>query len=187
MKRSGPTPKIDHLAVSAICAPGLSLIAFFAWLFFALIPETLGGFGDGWMAIDAILRGVLNLIGMFLLVTVWGVIPALLFGGIGCWLAEGSLQTRPWWAWGFAGFASAGAYIGVSLICRALAPNVSFFIAPWGFRAQLGPDAETTIYAWDPTLMASIAGILTGGFLAGVIYFRLSRGRWAPIGADKRM
>lgn len=186
MKPSGPAPKIDHLAVSALCAPGFSLIAFFAWVFLASIPETVGGTSDGGVAISDILGGVLNLVAIFLLVTLWGVVPALLFGSIGCWLAERGLQTRPWWAWGLAGCASAGAYVLVSLTGRSLAPGVSFLIAPWGFRTQLGPDAESAIYAWDTALTISVAGILTGGFLAGIIYFRLSRGRCAPIGADKR-
>jgi hypothetical protein len=190
VKRSGPTPKIDHLVASALYAPGLSLVAFFACVLLVSIPQAAavgggGGGGGGGVAIDVI-GGILNLFVLFLLVTAWGVVPALLFGGAGCWLAERGVQTRPWWVWGFAGSASAGAYVLVALICRSLAPTVSFLIAPWGFRTQLGPDAESAPFAWDMMLAASVAGILTGGFLAGALYFRLSRGRWAPIGADKR-
>jgi hypothetical protein len=188
MKRSIPGPNIHHLAACVLYAPGLSLVAFFACVLLASIPQALtGGVDGGGVSIDAIFSGVVSLIALFILVTLWGLIPALLFGGVGCWLAERSLQTRAWWAWGLAGCASASAYVVVSLICRTSASAVGFLMAPWMFRAELEPGVEGIFSAWDAMLAASVAGILTGGFLAGALYFRLCRGRWAPIGADKRM
>lgn len=188
MKRSGPGPNIHHLAACVLYAPGLSLIAFFACVLLASIPQALtGGIDGGGVAIDAIFTGVVSLIALFILVTLWGLIPALLFGGVGCWLAERSLQARAWWAWGLAGCASASVYVLVSLIFRSFAPTAGFLMAPWMFRAGLTPGAEGVFGALDIVLAASVAGIVTGGFLAGALHFRLSRGRWAPIGADKRM
>ncbi|WP_336967957.1 hypothetical protein [Brevundimonas aurantiaca] len=188
MKRSSPGPNIHHLAACVLYAPGLSLVAFFACVLLASIPQALtGGVDGGGVSIDAIFSGVVSLIALFILVTLWGLIPALLFGGVGCWLAERSLQARAWWAWGLAGSASASVYVVVSLICRSFAPTAGFLMAPWMFRAGLTPGAEGVFGALDMMLAASVAGILTGGFLAGALYFRLCRGRWAPIGADKRM
>jgi len=177
---------VHNLAVCILCAPALSLFAYLAGLLVFTLPETLAGLSAGSAAISALIRGVFGYVWMTVLVVLWGLVPSILFGGAGCWLAERMLGRRAWPLWGLAGLAAAMAYVLVSLGVRLLAQPLSFVVAPWVFRAEMSPDAAGPISPWDLTLAGTAVSILTGGFLAGVLYFRLSRGGWMPIGADKR-
>lgn len=161
---SRPNKRLDlgSILAAAILAPPLSvLIALFISFVLAFFD---GGLGQ---------VGVVGVIGatlfMMVIVAVWGLIPSLVFGAAGAWLAGRYLGSKPLWVWGLIGMTSAGAYVLVSLGLAVIAPAAAFMIAPW---AAMNNNRSLAAQIVDPTMPLIISAILLAGSAAGVLYRR---------------
>lgn len=119
--------------------------------------------GDGTPLVD------LSVIGPFAfivgLVTVWGFIPAVLFGLIGMRMAETRVADHARWPWSLAGALSAAGYCAVGAGVGMISNPLGTLIAPW--FALLAMDASTT----DPVFSGLVIGsIIASGGVAGSVY-----------------
>lgn len=113
---------------------------------------------------------------VWVFVLFYGLLPALLFGSMGCILAERFLSTAPVAAWGVAGALAALAYVAATLGATALGLEAAGFFAPWRV-VEAGKDA-LGMGGWAAPLC-----IVLAGFAAGALYRRLSRPRTARASA----
>ena len=182
MARVGPTLDLGALTLAAFAAPGLSVVAN---LLIALTGAAFSGGAD-------LARGVVGAFGMLMmaivLVTLWGVLPAMAFGAGGAALSARVPASLAKWigVWGLCGAVTAGFYVLISLGLNALSPSLAFWIAPWTIMKS----AEAEQGGLGPALAAPIAGIVIAGACAGMIYrWRMQRPRiiyrtCGPIGGD---
>lgn len=142
--------------IAAVLAPGVSVAIFYLGV--ALTASSEGPVG-----------GVGGLIGslllLLLIVTVWGTIPSLVFGG----LVLAGIRRLPGRGRPTAivlmagGAAAAGLYVMTGLGVAALSPMVAMFFAPWAMPELLGPDLGGDD-AW------LITSLVLAGAAAGLIY-----------------
>lgn len=114
----------------------------------------------------------------WMLALFYGFIPTLLFGGVGCALAERFMSRAPLAAWGAAGGLAALAYVTVSLAAGGMKLGVGWF-APWAtlMLNEGGPALLEEIGPWAAPLC-----IVLAGFAAGALYRGMSRPRKAAGG-----
>lgn len=142
--------------VAAILAPGVSVAIFYLGV--ALTASSEGPVG-----------GVGGLIGslllLLLIVTVWGTLPSLVFGG----LVLAGIRRLPWRGRPTAivlmagGAAAAGLYVLTGLGVAALSPMAAMFFAPWAMSGLIGQN----LGGLDWWLVSSL---LLSGAAAGLIY-----------------
>ena len=111
----------------------------------------------------------LSVIGPFgfiiILVTIWGFIPAVLFGFIGMRITETHVRDRALWPWICAGAMSAAAYCAVGAGIGMISEPLGMLIAPW--FGLMTMDASTT----DPAFSGLVVGsIIASGAVAGTLY-----------------
>ena len=159
---SGDRGKVNWsgLTSAAAAAPGLSLLA----LFVIGAAATLAG--DARIAGDFarfVLGGGLLLLAV---VTVWGFLPALLFGG----LVVAALRHTAWATTvpgrTAAGVFAAALYALCGLALALLLPPLAFLLAPW---AVLFREEGLAAVGWP------IVGIVASGAPAGLIYAAFER------------
>jgi hypothetical protein len=154
------------LIAAAAAAPGLSIVFGFGTLGIVAL------FAGGAQTLDplAVMAGGILLI---VVMTVWGLPPALIFGGGGAWLAGRFLPVRLVWAWGVAGMAAAAVYCLVSILLASAAPGAAFWLAPWTvvFAGSLF-DGGRQMFTMPDEPMAYVipAAILSAGAISGLIY-----------------
>lgn len=187
MKSSGDGIRLSGLCLSALCAPGLSLILVLVWALGSALFETASPANEVRTSLEFAIQTLVALLALMAMVTLWGLIPSLLFGAMGCWLAERTLRSGGWWMWGLAGFLAAGVYVVTAVAVSRVSGAVSLVFSPWLFLMEQGRAYdEAPGWPWDPTLGGVVAAILAAGFLAGSLYFRLRRGGRTSKRADKR-
>jgi hypothetical protein len=187
MKSSGDGIRLSGLCLSALCAPGLSLILVLIWALGAALFETASPANEVRTSLEFAIQTLVALLALMAMVTLWGLIPSLLFGAMGCWLAERTLRSGGWWMWGLAGLLTAGAYVVTAVVGSRLSGAFSLLFSPWLFLTEQGRAFnEAPGWPWDPTLGGVVAAILAAGFLAGSLYFRLRRAGPPSKRADKR-
>lgn len=113
---------------------------------------------------------------VWMFVLFYGLVPSLLFGSLGCILAERFLSTASVAAWSVAGALAASAYVAASLGATGLGLEAMGFFAPWQI-VEDGKDA-LGMGGWAAPLC-----IILAGFAAGALYRRLSRPRMARASA----
>lgn len=109
----------------------------------------------------------------WLFVLLCGVLPALLFGSVGCILAERFLSKAPLLGWGAVGALAALTYVGASLGAAALGLNGLQWAFPWFDSADF-----FGVSVWSPPICI----VLAGG-AAAMLYRWLSRPRTARTSA----
>ena len=187
MKWSGGGIRLSGLCLSALCAPGLSLILVLVWALAGALFDTASPANEITASLGFAIQTLVALAALIAMVTRWGLIPSCLFGAMGCWLAERTLRSGGWWMWGLAGLLTAGAYVVTAVVCSRLSGVFSFLFSPWLFLMEQGRAYdEAPGWPWDPTLGGVVAAILAAGFLAGSLYFRLRHGGRPSKRADKR-
>ncbi|MBN9481600.1 MAG: hypothetical protein J0I52_15290 [Bordetella sp.] len=149
-------PHWPQLLLCVVLAPVLSAIFYGLAGRMTGVPDTL-----------AMLSPV-----VWMFVLFYGLVPSLLFGSVGCILAERFLSAASPAMWSVAGALAASAYVAASLGATALGLEAAGFFAPWrvveGGRDALGMEG------WA----APVCIVLAGG-VAGALYRRLSRPRTA--------
>ncbi len=184
MKRSF---NLSGLCLSALIAPGLSLIFVLVAALGLTILDWVMSASDAGVSLASAGHVIVTLAAMILLVTLWGLLPSIMFGAAGCWVAERYLRSKAWWAWGLAGLTASAAYVAAAVACGRLSSKLSFLFAPWLFVMEQGQTYnDKPVWPWNPTLIGVVAALLAAGFVAGSLYFRLSRGGWSSKRADKR-
>ena len=187
MKSSSDGIRLSGLCLSALCAPGLALSFVLVWALGGAIFDTAPPASEIRASLEFAIQTLVALLALIVMVTLWGLLPSLLFGATGCWLAERTLRSGGWWMWGMAGLLSAGGYVVTALVGSRLSAAFSFLFSPWLFLMEQGRAYdEAPDWLWDPTLGGVVAAILAAGFMAGSLYFRLRRGGRASKRADKR-
>lgn len=111
---------------------------------------------------------------VWMFVLYFGLIPSLLFGSVGCILAERFLSTASVTAWSVAGALASSAYVAASLGAAALGLDALGFFAPWKV-VEDGKDA-LGMGGW-----AAPVCIILSGFVAGALYRWLSRPRTSRV------
>lgn len=138
------------------------------------------------VSLSAALNLLISIMALAIMITLWGLVPALLFGAAGSWAAERWMSDRAWWVWGGAGALSAAAYVGAAIGLNHLWKPITIVVAPWLVRAQYGlEEGAPAPPVWDTAHTTASGAILGAGVLAGLLYFCLSRGRWTTNRADK--
>ncbi len=142
--------------VAALLAPGMSVAIFY-------LGVALTGSSDGPTG------GVGGLIGslllLLLIVSLWGALPSLTFGG----LVLTVIQRIPWRGrptavvFMIGGVAAAGLYVLTGLGIAALSPMAAIFFAPWALPEMVGPELGGDDW-W------LVASLLLAGAAAGLIY-----------------
>lgn len=121
-------PHWPQLLLCVVLAPVLSAIFYGLAGRLTGVPDTL-----------AMLSPV-----VWMFVLFYGLVPSLLFGSIGCILAERFLSAASPAMWSVAGALAASAYVAASLGATALGLEAAGFFAPWrvveGGRDALGMD-----------------------------------------------
>lgn len=158
---SGDGGKVNWsgLTSAAAAAPGLSLLA----LFVIGAAATLAGDANGPGSLGGFIGGGLLLLAV---VTVWGFLPALLFGG----LVVAALRHTAWATTvpgrTAAGVFAAALYVLCGLALALLLPPLAFLLAPW---AVLFREEGLAAVGWP------IVGIVASGAPAGLIYAAFER------------
>lgn len=115
-----------------------------------------------------------------LVVTAFGIVPAVLFGATGLWMLEAWRAGRVVAPWVFAtaGSGSALLYVGVALAGRQMvnAAALASAVAPW---AEVARAIEEGTPAGPRTLVWIICCIVAAGAIAGLIYERFVRSQGA--------
>ncbi|HAC01286.1 hypothetical protein [Brevundimonas naejangsanensis] len=111
---------------------------------------------------------------VWMFVLFYGLIPSLLFGGVGCILAERFLSTASMAAWSGAGALTASAYVAASLGAAALGLEAVGFFAPWKV-VEAGKDA-LGMGGWAAPIC-----IILSGFFAGAFYRWMSKPRTSRV------
>lgn len=149
-----PQVNADGFAIAALLAPGMALAIFF----------TGHGLSDLSIAPGDIVRLLGSFLFLLLIVSFWGALPSLIFGG----LVLAVIQRIPWRGQPTAlvfmtgGVVAASLYVMTGFGVAGLSPGVAMFFAPWA--TDLGtPDA----HGRDLWLVASL---LLSGAAAGLIY-----------------
>lgn len=156
---------LSALGGAACSAPGVSV---FLALLIALAVSVISG---SFEAVD-IFTVIGSAIFLFIIVSAWGLIPAIFFGAGGAFLAGRYLPVRPVWPWGIAGAATAGAYVLTSIGLGHVAPSVAFCIAPWVLLLEVGGAGGRG--PEDPGSRALIiCSIVLAGAIAGLVYRHL--------------
>ncbi|WP_299176427.1 hypothetical protein [uncultured Brevundimonas sp.] len=179
-------PNAQALLAGVLAAPALSLTIAFLSALTLQLPALIASGPHG--LLTSLMQGLGGLVLLGLLVTVWGFLPALVFGLAGATASERWLRSDAWWAWGLAGSATSAAYVVAALGGDRVSRQISFAVAPWislSHYRQNGVDLPAPPI--DTDLAGVIVCILISGFAAGVLYFRVSRGGSAAKRADKRM
>lgn len=153
-------PHWPHLLLCVVLAPVLAAI------FYGLAGR-LAGVRDALMMLSPV---------VWMFVLFYGLIPSLLFGSIGCILAERFLSTAPVTAWSVAGALAASAYVAASLGAASLGLETLGFFAPWKV-VEDGKDA-LSMGGW-----AAPVCIVLAGLAAGALYRGLSRPRTSRVSA----
>lgn len=149
--------------IAAIAAPGIAMAVF---LLVGLGLADLPAPGD-------IFRLIGSLLLLLLIVSLWGALPSLVFGG----LVLAVIQQIPWRkrpgaaVFMTGGAVAAGLYVLTGLGVAGLSPGAALVFAPWATPDLWGPNAG----AEDWWLVASL---LLAGASAGSM-------RGSPRGADK--
>ena len=150
-------PPLDGNAffIAAVLAPGVATAIFYLG---AGLTDSSDGPGDIGRLIGSFLL-------MLLIVSVWGALPSLTFGG----LVLALIQRIPWRGRPTAvvfmagGMVAAGLYVLTGLGIAILSPMAALFVAPWAMRELLGPSLDGD----DWWLLSSL---LLAGAAAGLIY-----------------
>lgn len=127
-----------------------------------------------------LLNDMATLIGVTLLLTVvvtaFGLVPALLFGAVGLWVFEGWRAGRVFAPWIFAtaGAGVALIYVGAALAVQQLSRTAGFVSAasPWVSFARTSQEGSL---AGLQTLVWIMGCIIAAGAVAGLIYERSVR------------
>ena len=153
MNRPGKTPPrfngIAFISAAAI-APGISLAIFYLSAAVVEQPTVPGDIG--------------SFLFLQLLVSVWGLVPSLAFGG----LVMALIRRVPWRGqpatavFMLGGVAAAGLYVLAGLGAAELSPGAALFFAPWA--PDLGAPGGI-----DPDWWV-VASLLLAGAGAGLIY-----------------
>lgn len=102
---------------------------------------------------------------IIVLVTIWGFIPAVLFGFVGMRIVESLIDIPVRWPWILAGTMSAATYCAVGAGVGIVSEPLGMLAAPW--FGLLTMDASTT----DPVFSSLVVGsILASGAVAGTVY-----------------
>ncbi len=109
---------------------------------------------------------------VWMFVLFYGLLPSLLFGSIGCILAERFLSKASVVLWSVAGAVAASTYVAASLGAAGLGLEAVGFFSPWKVVGN-GKDA-LGMGGWSAPLC-----IVMSGFAAGALYRWLSRPRAA--------
>nr|WP_316628228.1 hypothetical protein [uncultured Brevundimonas sp.] len=96
MKRSF---NLSGLCLSALIAPGLSLIFVLVAALGLAILDWVMSASDAGVSLASAGHAIVTLAAMILLVTLWGLLPSIMFGAAGCWVAERYLRSKAWWVW----------------------------------------------------------------------------------------
>lgn len=153
------------LGAAACSAPGVSVIV-------ALLIAFAASVIDGSFATGDILTVIGSALLLAVIVSAWGLIPAMLFGAAGAFLAGCCLPVRPAWPWGVAGAATAGVYLLTSIGLGHVAPSIAFCIAPWVLLLKIGGPGGRG--AEDGASRALImCSIVLAGAIAGLVYRHL--------------
>lgn len=142
--------------LAAALAPGMAVAIFYLGI--ALTGSSQGPTGGVGGLIGSILM-------LLVIVSVWGALPSLAFGG----LVLALIRRMPWRGQPTAvvfmagGVTAAGLYVLTGLGVAKLAPMAALFFAPWAMRELMGPGVGVE----DAWLVSSL---LLAGAAAGLIY-----------------
>lgn len=141
-------------AIAAFVAPGIALAAFFLGIGLADLTAP----GD-------IVRLIGSFLFLLLIVSCWGALPSLVFGG----LVLAVIQRVPWGGqptaavFMIAGAFAAGVYVLAGLGVAGVSPGAAMLFAPWATPDLWGPSA-------GPEDWWLVASLLLAGAGAGLIY-----------------
>jgi len=155
--KSDPPPFSGSGFITAtLAAPGLSIVLCFLGAAAAALTSS-GSTADWGHAV-----GMLFLIA--LIVTLWGFVPGLVFGGLILCLIYGLRLQRwpPSLVFGAGGAVAAGLYVLVSELTHGLRPGAAFLFAPWTLMQPKFVDPGSLWWVW--------LSIASGGLGAGLIY-----------------
>ena len=155
---------LGALGGAACSAPGVSVLV---TLLVALTVSVISG---SFAAVD-IFTVVGSAVFLVIIVSAWGLIPALLFGAGGAFLVGRYLTVRPVWPWGGAGAATAGVYLLTSIGLGHVAPSVAFCIAPWVLLLEIGPGGMGPEDVGSRAMI--LCSIVLAGAIAGLVYRHL--------------
>ena len=149
-------PPLDGngFTVAAVLSPGIALTIFF----------TGHGLADPSLGPGEIGRLVGSLLFLLLLVSLWGALPSLIFGG----LVLAVIQRIPWRGrptapvFMIGGLAAAGLYVLTGFGTAGLSPAMALFFAPWA--TDLGAPGANHRDWW------LVSSLLLSGAAAGLIY-----------------
>ena len=134
--------------LAVVSAPPLSVLAYFAAA--QLVPES--GAPLSW--------GMGDLVFTMIIATAWGVVPSLVFGGVGLAVLHQVTKAPTRRAHVVAGGGAAALYLGAAAGLRGVSESLALLVAPWaGIFMERGP---------TPWLIGG--AILLSGFAAGLIY-----------------
>ena len=143
-------------ATAAILAPGIALAIF------TLATINLTGLSIGSGEIGGLIG---NLLFSLLIVSAWGALPSLVFGG----LVLAAIQRIPWRGrpttvvFTIGGVTAAGLYVLSGLGIAGLSPGATMLFAPWAAPEVWGPSMGREDW-W------LVASLLLSGAGAGLIY-----------------
>lgn len=149
----------NGFTVAAILAPGMALAIYF----------TGHGLADPSIAPGEIGRFVGSLLFLLLLVSLWGALPSLIFGG----LVLAVIQRIPWrgrptaLVFMIGGLGAAGLYVLAGFGTSGLSPGLALFFAPWA--TDLGALGSHHRDWW------LVSSLLLAGAAAGLIYAAFAR------------
>lgn len=140
--------------VAALLAPGMALTIFF----------TGPGLADPSIAPGDIGRLIGSFLFLLLIVSFWGALPSLIFGG----LVLAVIQRIPWrgrptaLVFMVGGVLAASLYVLTGFATAGLSPGVAMFFAPWA--TDLGAPGANSQGWW------LVSSLLLAGAAAGLIY-----------------
>ena len=149
-----PPVNANGFAVAALLAPGMALTIFF------IGP----GLADPSIAPGDIGRLIGSFLFLLLIVSFWGALPSLIFGG----LVLAVIQRMPWrgrpttLVFLVGGVVAAGLYMLTGFATAGLSPGVAMFFAPWA--TDLGAPGANGQDWW------LVSSLLLAGAAAGLIY-----------------
>ena len=102
MKASGDGIRLSGLCLSALCAPGLSLILVLVWALGGVLFDTAPPANEIRASFEFVIQTLVALVALIAMATLWGLIPSLLFGAMGagwpsarCGRADGGCGVWP--------------------------------------------------------------------------------------------
>jgi len=146
-------------AVAAVLAPAMALLICMVGL---AIVSGLASPSIGYLG--GMISGFLFLLVM---VTVWGVAPSLIFGGLVLAVIQMiPRRTRPSWrTFAVGGAAAAALYVLVGIGAHQISPGVAMMFAPWASMTTNPGDGAWWVWI----------SVASSGLAAGLIYARFAK------------